>query len=128
VFGGSIGIATSTVMLGIKQRQRLLETGLLAPSQLQSLRSAMSSLSADEVYAVKRAYTDAFDDTLVVCSIISGVCVLVTLGCWRRNPPSIREMRQQQFTNEAIRQRALAQLKSGPIDANALETTDGAMA
>jgi hypothetical protein len=88
----------------------------------------MSSLSADEVYAVKRAYTDAFDDTLVVCSIISGVCVLVTLGCWRRNPPSIREMRQQQFTNEAIRQRALAQLKSGPIDANALETTDGAMA
>jgi hypothetical protein len=128
VFGGSIGIATSTVILATKQRQRLLETGLLAPTQLQSLRNVISSLSADEIHAVKQAYTDAFDDTLVVCSIISGVCVLVTLGCWRRNPPSIGEMRQQQFRNEAIRQRALAELKSGPNDAKAKEATDGVMA
>lgn len=125
VLGGSIGIAVSTVILGIKERQTLLESGLLAPSQLQSLRDAMPTLSADEVHSVKQAFTDAFDDTLIVCSIISGVCVLVTLGCWRRNPLSIQEMREQQFRNEAIRQMALLELRTETTPAKAKESKDG---
>ncbi|KAL1599693.1 hypothetical protein SLS60_007496 [Paraconiothyrium brasiliense] len=127
VFGGSIGIAASTAILGVKQRQRLLETGLLTPSQLQSLRNAMPSLTANEVHAVKQAYTDAFDDTLVVCSIVSGVCLLVTLGCWRKDPLSIAERREQQFKNESLRQRALAQLNSPPAPVEVMKTKEGAI-
>ncbi|KAK7193662.1 hypothetical protein DPSP01_000219 [Paraphaeosphaeria sporulosa] len=125
VLGGSIGIAASTVILSIKQRQMLLESGLLTPSQLQSLRNAMSTLSAGEVRVVKQAYTDAFDETLVVCSIFSGLCVLVALGSWRRHPLSIREMREEQFRKEAIRQRALTELR---IPENAKGPKDGSMA
>lgn len=122
VFGGSIGIAASTAILGIKQRQKLLETGLLTPAQLQSLRNAMSSLSADQVHAVKQAFTDALNNTLVVCAIISGICLLVTIGCYQKDPPSIAERREQQQANQAIRQKALAELRSEPGAVDATET------
>jgi hypothetical protein len=112
VFGGSIGIATSTAILGIKQRQQLLETGMLKPSQIQSLREAMSHFTPDQIHMVKQAYTDAFDETLVVCSIIAGLSVIITTGCWKKNPVSIEERRKQQVTNEAIRQRALAETRA----------------
>ncbi|KAF1968563.1 MFS multidrug transporter-like protein [Bimuria novae-zelandiae CBS 107.79] len=121
VFGGSIGIATSTAILGIKQRQQLLGTGLLTPSQLQSLRDTMSSLAPDAIVAVKQAYTDAFDDVLVVCSIISGVCLLVTIGCWQRSPLSMPERREQQVENEANRQREIAEAKARSRSVEAVE-------
>ena len=114
VFGGSIGIAASTAILGIKQRQRLLETGIITPSQLQSLREAMSRLTPENLHAVKQAYTDAFDETLVVCAILSGIALLVTIGCWRKNPISMPERRKQQMEAEALRQKAIAENNAEP--------------
>jgi hypothetical protein len=113
MFGGSIGIAASTAILGLKQRQQLLETGLIAPSQLESLRDAMSKLTPAGSHAVRQAYTDAFNETLVVCSIMAGVSLLVTLGVWQKNPLSMEERRKQLRMNEDMRQRALLEEKRG---------------
>lgn len=125
IFGGSVGIAASTAILSTKQRQRLLETGILAPSQIQSLRNTMSHLSPDHVRAVKQAYTDTFDDTLIVCSIISGVCLLVTIGIWEKNPLSIPEKREHQYKMEAMRQKAIIEAKVKPSSIEGTKEKNG---
>lgn len=107
MLGGSIGIAASTAILGVKQRHQLLETGIVSPTQLQSLRETMRHLSRQQVHTVRQAYTDAFNETLVVCAIIAGVCLVVTAGTWQKNPLTIEERRAQQARNEGERQREL---------------------
>jgi uncharacterized protein (DUF2062 family) len=107
MMGGSMGIAAFTAILAVKQRQQLLDTGLVTTEQLQSLREAMAKFTLDEVHAIRQAYTDGFDEALVVCSIVSGVSVMVTLGAYQKNRWTMEERRNQQYANEAKRQKAL---------------------
>jgi hypothetical protein len=111
MLGGSIGIAASTAILGVRQRQQLLETGLVSPKQMESLAEAMRSLSPAQVFAIRQAYTDAFKETLIVCSIISGVALLVTAGGFHKKPMTMDDRRKQQFQNEAARQKQLAETR-----------------
>ncbi|KAF2649781.1 MFS multidrug transporter-like protein [Lophiostoma macrostomum CBS 122681] len=113
MMGGSIGIAASTAILAVKQRQQLLDTDFITPEQLQSLRTAMASFSTYERHAVRQAYTDAFNETLVVCAIISGVSVITTLGVYQTSRWTMDERRKQQFANEALRQQALEEMGRG---------------
>lgn len=112
MFGGSIGIAASTAILGVKQRHQLLDAAVVTPEQLQSLRDVMRTMSFGQVYAVRQSYTDAFNETMVVCSVIAGVCLIVTAGCFQKNPLTMEERRRQQGQNEAMRQRALGEAKA----------------
>jgi hypothetical protein len=111
MLGGSIGIAASTAILGVRQRQQLLETGLVSPTQMGSLAEAMRSLSPAQVFAIRQAYTDAFNETLVVCSVIGGIALLVTIGGWQKHPLTMKNRRQQQFQNEAVRQKQLEEAR-----------------
>jgi MFS family permease len=111
MLGGSIGIAASTAILGVRQRQQLLETGLVSPKQMESLAEALRSLPPAQVFAIRQAYTDAFNETLIICSIISGVALLVTAGGFQKKPMTMDDRRKQQFQNEAARQKQLAETR-----------------
>lgn len=121
MFGGSIGIAASTAILGMKQRHQLLDSGLVSPTQLESLQDSMAQFSLKQIHGVRQAYTDSFNESLVVCSVIAAVSVLVTVGCWQKNPMDLLERRDQQFENEAKRQQALAEAKGQAAAINAAE-------
>lgn len=112
MLGGSIGIAASTAILGVKQRQQLLDTALLNLVQLQSLADSMPHLSPAQNFAIRQAYTDAFNETLVVSSVISGVALLATAGGWQKHPVTMEDRRRQQFQNEAARQRQLGEVRA----------------
>ena len=115
MLGGSIGIAASTAILGTKQRNAVLTSGLLTPQQLQSLRDALPTLNSAQQQIVQQTYTDAFNDTMVACAIIASICVLVTAGVWQRNPPSMEERRRQQGMNEAMRQQAIGERRARAV-------------
>jgi hypothetical protein len=121
MLGGSIGIAASTAILGVKQRQQLFDTGVVTPLQLNSLRNSMHELSSQQVHTVQQAYTDAFNETMAVCAILSGICILVTVGCWQKNPMTMEDRRKKQGQNEAMRQHALGEAKAR---AAAIKATD----
>lgn len=112
MLGGSIGIAASTAILGVKQRQQLLDTAPLNLVQLQSLADSMPHLSPAQNFAIRQAYTDAFNETLVVCSVISGVALLATAGGWQKHPVTMEDRRRQQSQSEAARQRQLGEVRA----------------
>ncbi|PVI05340.1 MFS multidrug transporter-like protein [Periconia macrospinosa] len=102
MFGGSIGIAVSTVILGTMQRQQLLDTGIINPFQLASLHEVMSHLSDKEVLAIRKAYSDSFNKTLVVCSIISGIALLLSVGFWEKKGSGTKDKLKQRAARNAV--------------------------
>ncbi|KAF1835588.1 MFS multidrug transporter-like protein [Decorospora gaudefroyi] len=112
MLGGSIGIAASTAILGVRQRQQLLDTGLLSPVQLESLAESMKDAPPAHHFAIREAYSDAFNEALVVCSVIAGVALLATAAGWQKNPLSLEERRKQKFRNEAARQIQLGRMRA----------------
>ncbi|PQE08806.1 major facilitator superfamily transporter protein [Rutstroemia sp. NJR-2017a WRK4] len=101
IFGGSIGIAASTAVLGATQRREL--TGIVSPEQLASLQSAAASFTSAQLEAVRQAYSDAFHGDMKVCAIVTGACVLVALGTYQRNPPTLEERAIEQKAEEEER-------------------------
>ncbi|KAI4962120.1 hypothetical protein J4E86_001152 [Alternaria arbusti] len=90
VLGGSVGIAASTAILGIKERQELLDSLIVEGAQLESLAESMRTLPPNKVFAIRQTYSDAFNETLVACAVISGVALLATLAAWRKHPTAMR--------------------------------------
>lgn len=111
VLGGSIGIAASTAILGVTQRRQLITTGLITPEQLATLHSSAKTFTEEQLYAVRQAYSDAFREDLHVCAIISGVCILITLAAFRRNPEPILVARRRFVVEEQERLRGLKDAK-----------------
>ena len=105
VFGGSIGIAASTAILGVTQRSQL--TGIVTEEQLTNLEAAAKTFTEEQLYAVRQAYSDAFNEDMRVCAIVAGICILVTLGAFRRNPQPVMERRKDQMIAEQKRLRVL---------------------
>lgn len=105
ILGGSIGIAASAAILGVAQRREL--GGTVSESQLASLQSAGPTLQPAQLQAIRRAHSNAFNESLRVCAIIAGACVLITLGTFQRHPLDIEERRKQQIMEEGQRQRAI---------------------
>lgn len=103
ILGGSIGIAASTTILGVIEHDQL--AGIVSESQLASLRDSEKTLSPAQLYAVRRAYSDAFNEDMRVSAIVAGVCVLLTLGTFQRNPLDIQARREQQVVEEERRLR-----------------------
>ncbi|MCJ1399791.1 hypothetical protein MMC11_002994 [Xylographa trunciseda] len=98
ILGGSIGIAASTAILGVKERTEL--TGVVSQSQLASLQAAARTLSPAQLEAVRQAYSDAFGETLEVCAIVMGICVVVTLGIFQRHPMSTDEKLEHRIVEQ----------------------------
>ena len=98
VFGGSIGIAATTAILGVTQRREL--AGVVTPAQLLSLQSSARPLSPAQLQAVRQAYSDALDESLRGGAIVSGVCILITRGAYQRKPLNMNDRRQQQLIGD----------------------------
>lgn len=112
MLGGSIGIAASTAILGVRQRQKLLDTGLVSPIELQTLAQSLHTMSSTQAFAIRQAYTEAFNETMVVCAVISGAALIITAGAFRRSSMSMEDRRAQQFQNEGARQRKLGEARA----------------
>jgi hypothetical protein len=71
-------------------------------------------MTAAQLHAVRQAYSDAFAEDLRVCAILAGVCVLVTLVTFRRNPQGVLEVRKKQVIEEQGRLKAIREAKANP--------------
>ena len=107
ILGGSIGIAASTAILAATQQSQLIIPGIVSASQLATLQASASTFTMSQIEAVRQAYSDAFSEDMRICAIVAGICILVTLGTFRRNPPSMEDMRRRQYEEEEKRLRGV---------------------
>lgn len=82
---------------------------------MRNLASAVSSLTAEEYAAVRRTYTDALREDMIVCCAVLIVGSLATLGAYRKNRVTIGEQQKQRYVEEREYQRA----RAGPVAAEA---------
>ncbi|KAB5540429.1 hypothetical protein GE09DRAFT_1004881, partial [Coniochaeta sp. 2T2.1] len=106
ILGGSIGIAASSAILGVKTRNQL--SGILSPSQLRGLAGQMSTLTPEQATAVRVAYTDALKEDMVVCCAVLAVGFFLTCGVYRQSRLSLAARHQQQLAEEHTRHAAAA--------------------
>jgi len=117
IFGGSIGIAASTAILGTTERDQL--GGIISSSQLDNLEAAAKTFTPVQGHAVRQAYSDAFRKDMIVATLIAGLNSLVVLGTYRRNPPSMQDSRKQQLIEERERVRRLDETKPAKVKSRA---------
>ncbi len=101
VLGGSIGIAASSAILAVQEKSQL--AGVVPPG---ALSMGTSGLTAVQYTAVRQTFADAFTKDMQVSAAVAGVSILFALGTYRRNRPTMAEMRRQQIENEKERVRA----------------------
>lgn len=109
VFGGSIGVAACTAILGSSSRRNLISTGLLTAQQLSTLRVSASDLTPVQLAAVREVYADAFRLEMQICAAISAACTICALGLYRRERLEILEIRVKQDERERERLRVKAE-------------------
>ncbi|ORY59463.1 uncharacterized protein BCR38DRAFT_444583 [Pseudomassariella vexata] len=90
ILGGSIGIAASAAILGVTLRTQL--RGIVNPDQLASLESHPDDFSQIQLDSIRKAYSDAFSEDMRVCAVVAGVAIVLSLGTWSRNRPSVQEI------------------------------------
>jgi len=103
VLGGSFGIAASTAILRVIEAREL--RSVLSPSQLAALD--LSTLNTAQSHAVRQAYAHAFNHTLRISTVLSGISILFALLSYQKNPPTLAERSQQQVAAETARQIAI---------------------
>lgn len=54
----------------------------------------------------RKAFADAYNESMVVCSIIAGICVVVSLFLYRKNPAPVDVRRKANFIEEMSRRKA----------------------
>ncbi|KAK8145062.1 hypothetical protein G3M48_004967 [Beauveria asiatica] len=90
ILGGSIGIATATILL----RNRLTDV---------SEGHISTNVEENGAVAAGLAYSSAFRAGMKVCSILSGIAVLVSMLGFRRTRMDMNEQRAKLFREEEIR-------------------------
>lgn len=101
ILGGSIGIATASVLL----RTKIAETmgGHVSPGDRQILSKGLGGLDQHKQLAVIDAYSTAFRTGMMVSSIIASVAVLVSLVGFRKKRLNMSKQREGLFREEEIR-------------------------
>ncbi|KGQ09858.1 putative transporter C3H1.06c [Beauveria bassiana D1-5] len=90
ILGGSIGIATATILL----RNKLSDV---------SKGPISAIVEQDGAVAMSLAYSSAFRAGMKVCSILSGIAVMVSILGFRRTRMDMNEQRAKLFREEEIR-------------------------
>ncbi|KAI0970287.1 major facilitator superfamily transporter [Xylaria arbuscula] len=106
VFGGSLGIAASSAILGVTLQAQV--GGSVTSQQIASAGGDGADLAPSDLIAIRRAYADAFRKDMRVCTIIAGVALLWALGTYSRERLNRTERRQQQAREEFERRKAAA--------------------
>ena len=92
IFGGSIGLACSTIILNVRLWDDL--QGVMTVEQLTSLRNSLSyipSLDLAQQYAVAQAFALSFDDQMRYCTYVAAACVLISLFTFSRAPTDLEK-------------------------------------
>ena len=95
ILGGSIGIAASSAVLGVKTNSELAK--VLSPEQLVHLASTMSSLPPAQKEAVRRAYTGALREDMIICCAVMGLGLIFAFGTYSRIRLSLPEAGKKHF-------------------------------
>ncbi|KAK3904946.1 hypothetical protein C8A05DRAFT_42045 [Staphylotrichum tortipilum] len=114
IFGGSIGIAASSAILGSKSRAQLA-TGALPAEAFTHLAANPAALSPGQWAAIRQVYTDALKEDMIVCCAVLAAAMVVTLGAYRKNRVSMEEMIKQRYIEEAKRRRSVRLSQMGVI-------------
>ncbi|KAI3323564.1 major facilitator superfamily transporter [Xylariaceae sp. AK1471] len=104
VFGGSLGIAASSSILGVATRTQ--GGASVALQQSSSLESNMTNSVG------RKAYSDAFREDMRVCTIVAGIALLWALGTYSRSRLTRTERREQRDKEEVERRKAAVTNKS----------------
>jgi len=99
VFGGSLGIAASSAILGVTLQQQVGRS--VTPQQLSSLGGGNANITPGQLVAVRKAYSDAFREDMRVCAIIAGIALLWALGTYNRECLTSAEQQEQQVSEKA---------------------------
>jgi hypothetical protein len=114
IFGGSIGIAASSAILGAKVRSDMTGSSV-SPEMMAHLASDPSALPPDQWALVRRVYTEALKEDMIVCCAVLAAAMLCTLGVYRRNAVSLEEMMKQRYREESERRRRAAPEAPGAV-------------
>ncbi|KAI2628940.1 major facilitator superfamily transporter [Xylaria nigripes] len=98
VFGGSLGIAASSAILGVSLQAEV--GGNVASQQAIFLENGGASLTSNELAAIRRAYADAFQKDMRVCTIVTGTALIWALGTYNRKRLSRSKRRERQVREE----------------------------
>lgn len=99
VFGGSIGIAASTAILGAMQRSEL--SGIVTPEQLSTLQTSARMMTPVQLHAVKQSYSDSFSEVMKVCAAVSAACAVACMLAYRRHGVDLEARWKEQAREEA---------------------------
>lgn len=107
VLGGLVGIALSQAILSDRVNADL--ANILPPNQLAALYRTIGSIrtfSAEQAAAVRESYGRGFNLQFRVMMYFAIGCLLVTLGCWIRNPMDVqaREKVEEENRKRRIKQ------------------------
>ncbi|KAI1852480.1 hypothetical protein JX266_002658 [Neoarthrinium moseri] len=102
ILGGSLGIAASSAILGASVKSQLAG---MDPRILQAFESSAGALDEAQLDAIRHVYASAFDDDMRVCAIVSCIAVILALGGWSRNRPTIQERDAMHLKEENERRR-----------------------
>ncbi|KAI0413918.1 major facilitator superfamily transporter [Xylaria grammica] len=105
VFGGSLGIAASSAILGVSLQAQV--GGSVTLQQISSVEGGGVNLAPSDLAAIRRAYANAFREDMRVCTIIAGIALFWALGTYSRQRLS-RTGRRQQQVREEIERRMIA--------------------
>ncbi|KAI0450863.1 major facilitator superfamily transporter [Xylaria acuta] len=98
VFGGSLGIAASSAILGVS-----LQAAQVGGAPIASVEGGGADLAPSDLAAIRSAYADAFREDMRVCAIIAGIALLWALGTYSRKRLNRTERREQQAREETER-------------------------
>ncbi|KAI0021543.1 major facilitator superfamily transporter [Xylariomycetidae sp. FL0641] len=96
VLGGSIGIAASSAILGILLQERMGDY-----VQPQQMSPGSTGLPETQMETVRRAYSDAFNKDMRVCTIVSGAAILLAFGTFSRAQATVPEEIEQEMREDA---------------------------
>jgi hypothetical protein len=80
----------------------------LTPEMMAHLASDPSALPPDQWALVRRVYTEALKEDMIVCCAVLAAAMLCTLGVYRRNTIPLEEMMKQRYREESERRRRVA--------------------
>ena len=92
VFGGSLGVASSFIVLTQMVQDRL--TGVLTPEQMAAFNTspvAIYRFPIAQQLAVRAVYIDTFSVNMHVCTGFSAVCLVLALCTYQSNPPTMKK-------------------------------------
>ncbi|KAI0442121.1 major facilitator superfamily transporter [Xylaria telfairii] len=112
VFGGSLGIAASSAILGLSLQAHV--GGSVTPQQIASVEAGGTDLAPSDLAAIRRAYSDAFREDMRVCTIIAGIALLWAFGTYSRKRTNRTERREEKAREETERRMIAMADKSRP--------------